>query len=34
LAVRGSIAALPLFGRTETWTRYHGSIGNDCQMQG
>jgi uncharacterized protein (DUF2147 family) len=31
LALRGFIG-IPLFGETQTWTRYHGKVPDDCRL--
>lgn len=32
LKLRGFILGIPLFGKTQTWTRYHGTIGPECKL--
>jgi uncharacterized protein (DUF2147 family) len=32
LKLRGYILGITLFGETQTWTRYNGSIGPNCKM--
>ena len=34
LRLRGYITHFPIFGRTETWSRYRGSLYSDCRMHG
>ncbi|WP_367160092.1 DUF2147 domain-containing protein [Kozakia baliensis] len=32
LKLRGFILGIPLLGETQTWTRYHGTIGPNCKL--
>ncbi|WP_025884845.1 DUF2147 domain-containing protein [Asaia prunellae] len=32
LKLRGFILGIPLFGKTQTWTRYRGTIGPECKL--
>ncbi|WP_408735653.1 DUF2147 domain-containing protein [Asaia bogorensis] len=32
LKLRGFILGIPLFGKTQTWTRYRGKIGPECKL--